>query len=292
MRRLVGILFTIIMMMSICGCANKKDTENIIEEITVTKEETTSIITTEEVKEVSDGTTEMVEVKEDKEETTEVSTQVSEQETTEIVYEETDYAVYDVILDEIYLALQLEPQEVEIGNEYFSVGIHETVIACDDVEDRMKSISYGYYDVNMDGVDELIIVETPNQDYPNMRILDMYTIQEGEKVKVIEGWVRNRYYLLDDNTILNSGSGGAAYSVNELFEFEPGASELTSKGMYFTYPKGEDMSVCGFYYSADGIYDVTVATEISEEEYRAFYSSRENRMVLLDLKSFDSYTSE
>ena len=51
------------------------------------------------------------------------------------------------------------------------------------------------------------------------------------------------------------GSGGAAYSNEELLEFASGATALTSKELYFTYPK--DMNNGGYYYSGDGMYNFT-----------------------------------
>ena len=117
----------------------------------------------------------------------------------------------------------------------------------------------------------------------------MYTLVEGTPVKVIEGWARDSYYLLDDGMIYRSSSGGAAYSNEELLSFEAGSYNLTSREIYFTYPKNDDMNDIAFYYSADGIYDVSVATEISADDFQAFYNECESKMVIFEAKTFDLF---
>ena len=161
------------------------------------------------------------------------------------------------IVGKLYDALQLNPATDEINCVHFSTGIYEAVVSCDEVDDRMKAIAYCVMDVNEDGVEELLIVDTVWPEPGNVRILDMYTLVEGTPVKVIEGWARNRYYLLDDGKIYSSGSGGAAFSNEELLEFDSGATALTSKELYFTYPKDNDMNNVGYFYSGDGMYNFT-----------------------------------
>lgn len=175
----------------------------------------------------------------------------------------------------------------EINSVHFSTGIYEAVASGNTVDDRIKAIAYCVMDVNEDGVEELLIVDAAYPEPGNVRILDMYTLVEGTSVKVIEGWARNRYYLLDDGMIYCSGSGGAAYSNEELLSFAPGATKLTSKELYFTYPKDGDMNNCGYYYSANGVYDVSLATEISADDFQIFINDCESRMVTFEAKTFE-----
>lgn len=215
--------------------------------------------------------------------------EAEEESTTETVVEEELPIPFDFILNNIYDSLQLDPTTDEINCVHFSTGIHEAVVSCDTADGRMKAIAYCVMDVNEDGVDELLIVDTVWPEPGNVRILDMYTLVEGTPVKVIEGWARNRFYLLDDGKIYSSGSGGAAYSIEELLEFASGAIKLTPKELYFTYPKDDDMNNGGYYYSGDGIYDVSVATEISEDEFRTFVDDCESRWVVFETKTFDLF---
>lgn len=213
------------------------------------------------------------------------TTKTEEVSTTESVLEELPTA-YDFILNSIYDALQVNLLTDAENSVHFSTGIRSCVEFCDTVEDRMKAIAYCVMDVNTDGVEELLIVDTVWTEPGNVRILDMYTLVEGTPVRVIEGWERNRYYLLDDGKIYCSSSGGAAYSNEELLEFAPGAMKLTSKELYFTYPKDNETR---YYYSRDGIYDVSAATEITENEFQSFINDCESRIVVFKTKTFDLY---
>ncbi len=194
---------------------------------------------------------------------------------------------YQIILNDIYDKLKLDPASQQIDNIHFSTGIYEIAILCDSAEERMKSISYCFLDVNKDGIEELIIATSSCEE--ETMILDMYTLVEGTSVLVISGYARDRLYLLDDGMIYNEGSGGAAYSSSELFMLEPGHMELTSKGLYFTYPKDETVNDIGFYYNENSIYDVAVSTEISEEDYKAFLEDCHNRIVTMERTTFDLY---
>jgi len=196
---------------------------------------------------------------------------------------------YSIILNNIYDALQLNPTTEEIDNVHFSTGIEEVVASFDTVDERMKAIAYCVMDVNSDEVEELLIVDTyyPEQGY--VRILDMYTLVEGTSVRVIEGWARNSYFLLDDGVFFCSGSGGAAYSMNELLEYKVGATNLTPIELYFTYPKNDDMADIGCYYSPDGVYEVSEAMEISADEFQKFFDKCMSRVVEFDAYTFDSF---
>lgn len=269
-RKTRTLIFIILMMSYLTGCAS--DSSDKTADI--------SVITTEQ----NVGITEELSDNE-----TMDAIEPEEESITETVVKEELPIPYDFILNNIYDALQLNPTTDEINCVHFSTGIYEAVGSYESADDRMKAIAYCVMDVNEDGVEELLIVDTVYPEPGNVRILDMYTLVEGTPVKVIEGWARNRFYLLDDGRIYCSGSGGAAYSNEELLIFDPHAVKLTSTELYFTYPKDNDMSNIGFYYSADGIYDVSAATEISEDEFGSFINDVESRMVMFETKTFDLF---
>lgn len=270
MKRINLAVVVSVLLLSLAGCTNPaldEDTDIV---------NTESVLSEQNVAE-SDEVSEM--------ETTEETTQPAEEE--EVVDNKADIPnAYNIILNNIYDALQLNPLTDEINSVHFSTGIWEVVSSIDTAEDRMKAVAYCILDVNEDGVDELLIVDSGYGE--NERILDMYTLVEGTSVRVIEGWARNRYYLLNDGMIYCSGSGGAAYSNEELLSLDPETYELTPKEIYFTYPKDDDMSQCEYYYNADGVYDVSAATKISVEEFQSFYTECESRIVTIDVKIFDS----
>lgn len=207
--------------------------------------------------------------------------------TKEYPIEEQELSPFELILNSIYDSLKSDFTSEEICCDFLSTGIRE-VIAGQTADERMKAVAYCVKDINLDGVDELLILDPLYPEPGNVRILDMYTLIDGTAVKVIEGWARNRYYLLEDGMIYCSGSSGAAYSNEELLLFKDGSDKLTPTELYFTYPKGEDMDNGGFYYSPDGVYDVEAATEISADDFRAFCNECNQKTVEFEAKTFDS----
>lgn len=283
LKKRICFMLLFFIMLYIPGCAGADIDEGRTGNFSVSTEHVTDAATAKSDEAVVTDITESNHVGEVEEETTEEISNITEQEMNiKPVWDDNVPNVYRRILDRIYNALLLSPHAVE-NNDYFTTGIFEVAIFGDDAEERLKSISYCFYDINEDDVTELIIAETPDEESAQMRILDIYTIEDGSAVNLVSGYVRNRYYLLDDNTLLNSGSGGAAYSFNELLVFQAGTNKLVSQGLFFSYPKDEDMRECGYYYSEDGIYDVEVATEITAEEYGVFYDELQSRMVMLEL---------
>ena len=283
MIKITRVIFIIsVLLLSLAGCAETSD------KVTDLADTTTECSVTES--QTKQQNEEAIENLSDNEaiDTIEETKEMENAITTETVVGEELPKAYDMILNNIYDALQLNPVTDEINSVYFSTGINEVVLYGNTVDDRMKAVAYCIMDVNKDGVEELLIVDPVYPQPGNVRIIDMYTLVDGTPVKVIEGWARNGYYLLDDGTIYCVGSGGAAYSNVELLSFEPIAIELTLKELYFTYPKDEDMNNVGYYYSGSGIYDVSVATEISADEFQYVFNDFENRQVIFDAKTFDS----
>ena len=195
---------------------------------------------------------------------------------------------YALIIGEIYKDLCLYRNTGEYSGDYFSAGIKEICIGNEDIKERLNSIAYCVVDINNDGVKELVICD-PRWSLPgNVRILDMYTMVDDKVVKVITGWSRNRYYLLDDGYIYNEGSSGAAYSSCETHYFNANDGTLITQKLYFTYPKGENMDEGGYYYNENGEQDPSVSVEISREEYRSFMETCEAKIVQFNAKTFDS----
>lgn len=100
------------------------------------------------------------------------------------------------------------------SDEVFSFyGIKEALYGRD-TDEALAGIGYMFYDVAGNGIEELIIADRLEDDGSvwDNRILTMYSLLEGKPVRIIDGWARNQYYLLNDGTIYHAGSGGAAYS--------------------------------------------------------------------------------
>ena len=121
-------------------------------------------------------------------------------------------ATYQDILDNTYEVIVSDRDaDIVVEDGLFStVGIRESLGRS--TEEILADIGYIFYDVDGNGIEELIIADTMQDDggpWDN-RILLMYTLHDDKPVLLIDGWARNRYYLLKDNTIYNESSSSAA----------------------------------------------------------------------------------
>lgn len=83
---------------------------------------------------------------------------------------------------------------------------------------KPSEIVYALYDIDGDGVDELLIA---NGSYKNVNIVDVYTLKEGEAIEVIDEPTlsdRSRLYIMPDGTMVILGSNGASISNYHFFE--------------------------------------------------------------------------
>ena len=249
MKRKLKNIFTIMTMVTVlgltgCGNDNKKidtakDSDNTTEAETTTESD-----------------------KQDDEEKTEETEITTEDEAIKGDDEKADEQYVDLI-DRIY-ALILEG-DVEDYTKWEGVpmGIQE-MIAYRESDEILNEIGYNLIDLNGDGQDELLIgyiggTETNPESMDT--VYGVYTITDGNINLVLEGWTRNAYFLMDDNSLLNQGSGGVT-----MFIF----------GTYNLTEDGRDIIENEYYYSdsTDGVNVVYFqslshqnAKEISEEEF-------------------------
>ena len=112
---------------------------------------------------------------------------------------------YSLVLDFFYQAISQKIDTQEIANHGF-----ETYEFPDNTDDS----GFLYWDINSDGIEELFILR--GKDAEIGPILAGYTLINGYPVRIFTSWSRSRNYLCFDGTIYNSGSNGAAYSINYL----------------------------------------------------------------------------
>lgn len=65
-------------------------------------------------------------------------------------------------------------------------------------EDASKEIGYVLYDLDLDGVAELLIGETDTEEVVNRIILDAYTLENGQAKQIFTSESRDRYYIVGD----------------------------------------------------------------------------------------------
>ena len=146
-------------------------------------------------------------------------------------------ASYQDILDNAYDVIIADNNwtNIVLSDELFSYyGLDEAHVLRD-TNEVLSAVGYTFYDVDGNGIEELIIADTYKAGevwYYN--ILLMYTLYDDMPVLLIDGWSRNGYNILDDGTIYNEGSSGAAY---------------TSFGIYRISEAGNSLEVIDFYYS-------------------------------------------
>lgn len=120
-------------------------------------------------------------------------------------------------------------------------------------DEALWNVGYVLQDISADGIPELILAQVERQEVRNSfgsRILAIYTCRGEHPSLVLEGWGRNRYYLLPDGSILNQGSSGAAYSCLGIFRLN--GTELECLDFYFTDDENGQLVT---YHNQDGIWD-------------------------------------
>ena len=161
------------------------------------------------------------------------------------------------------------------------------------IDDIKAGIGYTLLDTNSDGVDELIIAERYLHQDKN-RILAIYTLKDNKTVLLAYGGIRDSYYLLNDNTIFNTGSGGASYTIWGLYEINSSNDALEATDFYFT-EYNDSKNDWYWYHNTTGEYDKNVSECLSlasDNNSPIQQKSAEcvNKARKLELKYFDSYS--
>ena len=86
-------------------------------------------------------------------------------------------------------------------------------------------IGYTYYDVNADGIEELLIGEIAEENLKGI-IYDIYTMVDRKPKHVISGGSRNRYFVCDGSFICNEYSSGALESGLRVYNLVENSNEL------------------------------------------------------------------
>lgn len=89
----------------------------------------------------------------------------------------------------------------------------------------LDKIGYAYYDVNVDGIEELLIGEISEGNWEGV-IYDIYTMVDRKPAHVISGGARNRYYVCDNSFICNEYSSGAGESGLRVYNLVENSTEL------------------------------------------------------------------
>lgn len=177
---------------------------------------------------------------------------------------------YAGILDAYYTAVTQQP---EFSDLPAGVNFDLYPFIC------QNSLGFCYYDVNSDGVQELLIGPV-GPDYSSAWIFDAYTVADGQCITSFQGYERNYLVLLSDGTLVNRSSSGASVNSDVFSHLEGGAlvpfyslivnSTVNVDNPYFV-SNGGDMNS-----------DPATWQSISQQEYEQISAAYEAQTVTLD----------
>lgn len=177
---------------------------------------------------------------------------------------------YAGILDAYYTAITQQP---EFSALPAGVNVDLYPFIC------QNSLGFCYYDVNSDGVQELLIGPV-GPDYSSAWIFDAYTVADGQCITLFQGYERNYLVLLSDGTLVNRSSSGASVNSDVFSHLEGGAlvpfyslivnSTVNVDNPYFV-SNGGDMNS-----------DPATWQSISQQEYEQISAAYEAQTVTLD----------
>lgn len=130
--------------------------------------------------------------------------------------------LYNEILKKHITAIQEKWDSTKLEQEDMSYMYN--VIASSQ-KNASEKIGYTYFDVNDDGIDELLIGEIAEGNFKGV-IYDIYTMKNRKPVHVISGGTRNRYYVCDKIFLCNEYSSGAQESGKLVYILVENSTEL------------------------------------------------------------------
>ncbi|MCM1500990.1 MAG: hypothetical protein NC124_21235 [Clostridium sp.] len=153
----------------------------------------------------------------------------------------------------------------------------------------LSDVGYAFVDLDNNGIPELLV--TTVQEALSGMIYDLYSYIDGEIVHLASSMERDRYYLCEDNTIYNEGSGGAMVSSVMMFGISSDKRSLSLKEMVVF---NEELNLENpWFYGTQECYDNTFGYNadyligITQEEAQAI----ENRYIKknFEIKLFEFY---
>lgn len=121
----------------------------------------------------------------------------------------------------------------------------------------LDDIGYTFYDINSDGIEELIVGEIEGL------IFDVYTYQNEQVILIAQSGERNRYDICKDGIMPTIVSGGATTTFYIFYVLEAGASELKYlECVALNFDLDLDNP---YFYTTKDPYDETLYTHIDEE---------------------------
>lgn len=136
-----------------------------------------------------------------------------------------------------------------------------------------SKVGYAYYDINADGIDELLIGEIAQGNWKGV-IYDIYTMVDRKPKHVISGESRNRYYVCNNSFVCREYSSGASESGVDVYNLVENSVELFPQ-VSFKYDGYEDSKNLYFISYSDDKWENFSEREFNErrkvfEKYERF----------------------
>jgi len=192
--------------------------------------------------------------------------------------------IYKDILDMFYQKISYGWEKTEEVSLIFFQGYPQT--------QTLSGVGYSFVDLDNNGMPELLVTTT--QEAMNGMIYDLYSYVDGKIIHLASSMERDRFYLCEDNTIYNEGSGGATVSSAEMFEISSDKHSLSLKEMV-VYNEDLNQENPWFYgteecYDSKFGYNADYLTGITGEE--ALTIENKYKKKNFAIKLFDSYVPQ
>ena len=180
--------------------------------------------------------------------------------------------LYDAVIKKHIKAVDEGWDSTKLEEENMSPMYNVIRVSNDNYKDVIK---YAYCDVNLDGIEELLIGEVNEYD-KHFVIYDLYTMVNRNATHVFSGWDRNRYYALKNGFISNEYSNGANESGVNIYALGTNSTNLIYQ-LGFKYDGYEDEKNPWFisYDDTNGEYDWVATTEEQYNELMKRFSEYE-----------------
>lgn len=192
--------------------------------------------------------------------------------------------IYKDVLDMYYQKISYGWDRTEDVSLIFFQGYPQTQTVSD--------VGYAFVDLDNNGIPELLVSTV--QEAVDGMIYDLYSYAEDNVVHLASSMERDRYYLCEDNTIYNEGSGGAAVSSTRMYEMNADKCHLSLKEMV-VYDSEINQENPWFYSTVECYndymgFDASCLTGITQEEAFAIEDKYKKRSI--DLTLFADYVPQ
>lgn len=199
--------------------------------------------------------------------------------TEEVTEPAVDYtAYYQPVIDDMFKAAVGEYDAVNVPEG--GVGLREGY------GDMIWDAGFAVTDLSGDGIPELLIGSLGSG-----MLFAVFTVSDGAPKLVLEGWYRNAYYLLQDGSIYNRGSGGAAYTILGIYDISEDGTALTCRDCWFTHEKDGNFEDIRCWHNTTGEMDPAVSEELpmTLDEFWEMESAFAEQVVIPNMTAFGEY---